>query len=104
MKRRPHLIPALIVVIMLIVAIAPLAYVYYQLLRWVVCGVAVFIAVLAYRWKRIWAICLFGLVAILFNPLAPIYLTKQIWQPIDLACAVLFITSIFVLREPKRSG
>jgi hypothetical protein len=101
-RGRPNLIPAVIVAIMLCVAVAPLAYGYYQLLRWVTCGVAVFIAVMAYRWGKVWATWVFGLVAILFNPLAPIHLTKQIWQPIDLACAVLFVISVFVLREPPK--
>jgi hypothetical protein len=103
MSGRPHLIPALIVAIMLVVARAPLAYGYYQLLRWVTCGVAVFIAVMAYRWGKVWATWLFGLVAVLFNPLWPIHLTKEIWTPIDLACAVLFITNVFVLREPTKT-
>ncbi|MCX6009230.1 MAG: hypothetical protein NTW48_04235 [Chloroflexi bacterium] len=102
MRGRPHLIPAVIVGIMLCVAVAPLAYGYYQLLRWVTCGVAVFIAVMAYRWGKVWATWVFGLVAILFNPLWPIYLTRAIWRPIDLACAVLFVTSVFVVREPTK--
>lgn len=104
MRGRPHLIPALIAAIMLIIAIAPLAYAYYELLRWIVCCGAVFIAVMTYRWNKIWATCLFGLIAVLFNPLSPIHLTKQIWQPIDLTCALLFFVSIFLLRAPAKSG
>ena len=102
MKGRPHLVPALIVAIMLVVAIAPLVYGYYQLLRWVTCGVAVFIAIMAYRWGKLWATWVFGLVAVLFNPIWPIYLARGIWRPVDLACAVLFITSVFVLRGPTK--
>jgi len=102
MSGRPHLIPAVIVAIMLLVAIAPLPYVYYQFLRWVTCGIAIFMAIQAYRWKRIWAVWLFGLVAVLFNPIAPIHLTKEIWRPINAACSVLFITSVFVLRGPAK--
>ena len=101
MRRRPHLIPALIVAVMLLVAVAPLPYVYYQFLRWVTCGVGVFIAFQAYRWKKIWGIWLFGLIAVLFNPIAPIHLTKAIWQPIDCVSAVLFGTSTVFLREPS---
>jgi FtsH-binding integral membrane protein len=101
MRGRPHLIPALVVAVMLVVAIASLPYGYYQLLRWVTCGVAVFIAIMAYRWGKVWATGIFGLVAVLFNPLLPIYLTREIWRPIDLTCAVLFIVSIFILKEHK---
>ena len=102
MGGRPHLIPALIIAVMLVVAIASLPYGYYQLLRWVTCAVAVFIAVMGYRWGKVWATWVFGLVAILFNPLWPIHLTREIWRPIDLVYAVLFITSVFVLREPAK--
>jgi hypothetical protein len=100
MKGKPHLIPAVIVAVMLCVALAPLAYGYYQVLRWVTCGVAVFIAVMAYRWGKVWAMGVFGLIAVLFNPIWPIHLTKNIWMPIDLMCAALFVTGVFVLRKP----
>ncbi len=99
MEKRPHLIPALIVAIMLLVAVAPLPYGYYQFLRWVTCGVAAFIAVKGYTWKQTWATWLFGAVAVMFNPILPIYLTREIWRPIDLAVALLFVLSILLLRE-----
>lgn len=99
MKGRPHIIPALIVAVMLLGAVAPLPYGYYQFLRWATCGVGIFIAVEAYRWGKIWAVWLFGVVAVLFNPLIPIHLTKEIWQPIDLICALLFGLSMLLLKE-----
>lgn len=99
MQNRPHLIPALIVAIMLLVAAAPLPYGYFQFLRWAVCGVAIFIAVKSYAWKQTWAIWLFGAVAVLFNPILPIDLTREIWRPIDLAGALLFSLSILLLPE-----
>jgi len=99
-KARPHLIPSLIVAAMLLVAVAPLPYGYYQFLRWAACGVAVFIAFKSYKWKKTWAIWLFGGIAVLFNPIVPIYLTKEIWQPIDLVCALLFGLSTLFLKEP----
>jgi len=102
MISRPHLIPALVVAVMLVVAICSLPYGYYQLLRWCTCGVAVFIAVMGYRWGKIWATWVFGFVAVLFNPLLPIHLTREFWRPIDLVCAALFFTIVFVLREPAK--
>jgi len=100
MKRKSDLIPAFIVAAMLLIAMAELPYGYYQLLRWVVCGVAVYIAYMAYKCGNIWATWVFGFVAVLFNPFIPVYLTKEIWRPIDFICAILFGLSIFFLKQP----
>ena len=102
MNRRPHLIPALVAMIMLFVAVADLQYGYYQILRWVVCGVAVYIAYMAYSWGKIWATWVFGFVAVLFNPIVPVYLTKEIWQPIDVICGILFGASTIFLKDPTQ--
>jgi len=101
MDRRPHLIPALVAAVMLFVAIVKLPYGYYQLLRWVVCGVSAYIAYLSYKWEKVWATWVFGFVAILFNPILPIHLTKEIWQPIDIICAMLFTLSPIFLTGHK---
>jgi hypothetical protein len=102
LKTRPHLIPALLISVMLLVAVAPLSYGYYQFLRWVTCAVGIYIAVMGYIWKLPWSTWVFGAVALLFNPLFPIFFTKQIWQPIDLGTAVLFGLSIFLVHEPDK--
>ena len=101
MDKRPHLIPSLIAAIMLAGALAKWPYGYYQFLRFIVCGVAIYIAYTAYNWQKMWAVWLFGFVAILFNPLAPIHLSRELWQPIDFICAILFIVIIVVLKEPR---
>ena len=67
LDKRPHLIPAIIAAIMLLLALAPWPYGYYQLLRFVTCGVAVYVAFIAYRWQKMWAVWLFGFIAVLFN-------------------------------------
>jgi len=100
-NQRPHLIPALIAAAMLLGALTALPYGYYQLLRFVVCGVGVYVAYTAYNWQKMWAMWLFAFIAVLFNPLIPIHLSREIWQPIDAVCALLFATVAFVLRKPK---
>jgi len=99
-KKRPHLIPSLIAAAMLLLALVPWPYGYYQLLRFVVSGVAVYIASMVYQKQRFWATYLFGFVAILFNPLIPIHLSRKIWQPIDVICAILFIGVASILQKP----
>ncbi|MFC1636345.1 DUF6804 family protein [Planctomycetota bacterium] len=104
LQKRPHLIPAIIAALMLFGALAQWPYGYYQLLRFVVCGVSVYVAVMAYTWKKIWATWLFGIVAILFNPLVPIHLSRELWQPIDFMTAVLFVVTVFVLKRPEQAS
>ncbi len=101
LEKRPHLIPAIIAAIMLLWALASWPYGYYQLLRFIVCAISVYIAYMAYNWQKVWAVWLFGFVAILFNPFAPIHLSREFWQPIDIVCAILFIAIAFVLKKPK---
>lgn len=77
---------------LLILALADMPAGYYTFLRLAVTLGAV-TAVYA-EWKgdfTAWGIT-FSLLAILFNPLIPIYLyDKSIWMPIDLIAAILFV-------------
>ena len=100
MERRPHLIPSVVIAFLLLIATLPLPYGYYMFLRWVTCGMAAFTAYIGYQWETKWALYVFIPIAILFNPIFPIHLTKEIWQPIDIVVAVLFSVSAFVLKKP----
>jgi len=77
---------------------------YYTLLRWVVFGVGVYSAYIAVTFNRIpWAWC-FGLIALFFNPLIPVWLNRATWVNIDVAVGVVFLISIFfVSRRTKKS-
>ena len=99
LQDRPHFIPCIIAALMLFGALGDWPYGYFQLLRFVVCGVSAYVAFTAYTWEKLWATWVFGVIAVLFNPLTPIHLSREIWQPIDFICAVLFIISIFILKE-----
>jgi len=100
MDRRPHQIPMLVITFLLLIATLPLPYGYYIFLRWATCGMAVVTAVIAYKWEVKWVMWVFIPIAILFNPLVPIHLTKEIWQPIDIICAIIFGISAFTLEKP----
>lgn len=100
LQKRPHLIPAIIASLMLLGALGQWPYGYYQLLRLVVCGISVYVAFIAYNWHKIWATWLFGFIAVLFNPLIPIHLSRELWQPIDVICALLFVVVTLVLKKP----
>ena len=100
MKNKPHFLPALVACGLLFGAAASLPYGYYQFLRWAVCGVSAYVAYKAYKWNAKWVAWLFGAIAVLFNPFVPVYLTREIWLPIDIGCAVLFVVIAILLKEP----
>jgi hypothetical protein len=99
-KKRPHLIPAIIAAIMLFGALGQWSDDYYQLLRFVTCCVSVYVAYTAYTWQKMWVVWLFGFIAVLFNPLAPIHFSRELWQYVNIICAVLFAVVAFILRKP----
>jgi flagellar biosynthesis component FlhA len=83
----------LVAALMLCIAVIPaLPHVYFTLLRFVVCGAAAYAAV-----KLKSSPSLGGhfipllIVAVLFNPLRPVFLTPLIWLVLDLGVAVYFL-------------
>jgi hypothetical protein len=104
LQKRPHLIPAIIAAVMLLGSLADWPYGYYQLLRFVVCGVSVYVAYTAHTWHKMWAVWLFGPIALLFNPLVPIHLSREIWQLIDVICAIIFLMFGFIVKEMENKN
>ena len=76
-------------------------YGYYNLLRLVVCGTGVFLAVIAYQKKDTKWTWIMAIVAFVFNPILPFHLGKGIWVMIDVIAGVIFLISIFSLRIKK---
>lgn len=87
---------------MLLFAIHPLPYGYYILLRLVVCGCSIVYAVVGWHFFKPVAI-LSGILALLFNPLIPIYMDKEAWIVIDMIAAVyLFIAWRLLFLKIKK--
>lgn len=80
----------------LLLAITNLPIGYFTFLRIVVTICSVMVVVKdAEKGINLWVIG-FGITAIIFNPLVPVYLQdKSIWIPIDIASAVLFFSKAF---------
>lgn len=71
-------------IVFLILGILPVwPYDYYILLRWIVSGTALYIFVRASEKAEIKRLS-FILIAILYNPLIPIYLNRSVWTLFDL--------------------
>lgn len=69
-------------------------YSYYQILRWVVTIVALYSAYSAYKTKNTKWTVIMVIVAVLFNPIAPIYFAKETWQVLDFITSGVFFVSL----------
>lgn len=96
--------PAIIASILLLLTFFPWAYGYYTILRWVVSLVAIYYIIGFYSKRKVfdWKIWTLIATAVLFNPIAPIYLhSKATWGIIDVIVAGFFIYCAIRLCEPK---
>ena len=104
MMVRPHAIPAGAAAILLLIALGQHPYGYYTFLRWAVTIAAVVVAVVAWKTQSQWVTWPFVGIAILFNPIAPVYMTRASWRPIDIVCAIAFAASLKVETTPQRES
>ncbi|MCY3817867.1 MAG: hypothetical protein OXH52_00680 [Gammaproteobacteria bacterium] len=86
--------------ILLAGALLPWPYGYYELLRLAVCAASAWIAY--EQWRHDdgvsgWVVA-FGGMAMLYNPLMPIHLTREIWSVLNLASASAFVLHLRALR------
>lgn len=90
--------PITISIVMLLLAILPMPYGYYILLRLIVCGTTIYLTWLAKTIDRKGWMWTMGFIALLFNPLILIPLDRATWSLIDLVVAVTFFVSMFKLK------
>ena len=77
-------------------------YGFYTFLRIVTCIAALHVLYLAIednKEKWAWG---FGFIALLFNPIIPFHLGKDIWQFLDIVVAILFLVSIFTVKAKNQ--
>jgi hypothetical protein len=79
-------------------------YGYFQVLRLVVCGVAVYCAALAAQgrgsnWGWLFVAC-----AAMFNPFVPVHLNRSVWAVIDVLAGLALLLSIWFFREQAHTA
>ena len=75
---------------LLLIALLPLPYFYYQLLRIVVIVAAAIYAYKFYEDNQMAKVITFGVIVLIWNPIFPIYMDKSAWMIIDIVGAVVF--------------
>ncbi|AOT05732.1 DUF6804 family protein [Arthrobacter sp. U41] len=95
------MIPAIIGAFFLLVGFLGAPYEFYVVLRWAVTSMAIWMCTIASGQKRtVWLVAFIG-VALLFNPLIPIYMTREFWVLPDLIGVALFATAGGKLRASR---
>lgn len=98
-----YIIGRIIAIILLLWALNKHPYGYYTLLRFVVCGVSVYGAYFATGLKKDGWAWIFGIIAVLFNPIIPIYLDRNTWAFIDVGVVAILLISLFSVRKTNKS-
>ena len=89
---------------MMLVALGPLPYGYYQLLRLVAFLSAGSIAYGFLRQRREAWTATFAMVALVFNPIFPIQLARELWSVLNVLSSAIFLAGMwaaFRVSEPK---
>lgn len=86
---------AVVAISMVTVALvqSDLPFAYFQLMNWVVVGAAILVVMRVHNAFIMWV---FISAAVIFNPLAPIFLRSDIWQIADIAVVACFFMSLFI--------
>lgn len=74
-------------------------YGYFGMLRWIVTITAAWLVVRLWSRVTAWK-WVFGTISVLFNPIAPIYLSRTAWTIIDIVSAALLLWSVRVNHGP----
>jgi hypothetical protein len=96
--------PIYIISALLFLGAVPLPYGYYMLLRIAACGFFIWAAVITYEKQSQYLPWVFGLLALLFNPIIKIHLPKELWAAVDIASAIFILVVRQKLLRPERES
>jgi len=73
------------------------------LLRWICCAVFAYSAVVSFQMKRLLWLCIFGVLAVLFNPIFPLDLDRNSWVVADWFSIGAMVIAAFIFRRGVRT-
>ena len=96
--------PQVICIIMLLWALNPdNPYAYYILLRWVCCGIFAYLAFQAFEQKQQGWVWVLGITALIYNPIIPVHLNRELWSVMNVVTIVISGASVFALRNKNKN-
>lgn len=86
---------------LLLIAVMPMPYGYYQFLRIAITLVVSINAFELYNKNKSTLLVMFVSIIILYNPIIPVHLSKETWMPINLLTAVFLGVFAFVHKNKE---
>lgn len=107
-EKRVSLLPQILAIIMLLWALNPEnPYGYYVLLRIIVCAICSFLALRAHDIRKNDWVWVLGLTAVIYNPIIPTHLTRQIWSVVNVVTIIILAGTFITLNKkvmPNQEG
>lgn len=97
----PAVVPAIIGGFFLLVGWLGAPYEFYVVLRWAVTAMAIWMCTIASGQKRTFWVVVFTSMALLFNPIIPLVMTREFWVLPDMIGVALFATAGGKLRASR---
>jgi Family of unknown function (DUF6804) len=93
-------VPQVIASLMLLWALNPdNPYGYYVLLRWVCCAIFIFLTYQAYMQNKQTWIWVFGVTALIYNPVLRVHLGREIWSIVNILTIGIVLASILIQKN-----
>jgi hypothetical protein len=83
---------------LIIAMLEGLPYGFFQLLRLILFGSSAYLGWLSYVSKKFFWAWSFVIIGVVFNPIIPLYLGRDLWRIADLLVAVFLIISMFTFK------
>ena len=73
------------------------------MLRWICCAAFAYSAITAIQMKRVAWAWIFGILAVLFNPLVLVHLQRATWQIVDWGAIGVIVIAVIVFWRGKET-
>jgi curved DNA-binding protein CbpA len=80
------------------------SYTFHTLLRWVCCPILAYSAVSAHQSKRVAWTWIFGVLAVLYNPIFPVHLNRTTWIGVNWFTAALMLVAGIIFCRPSSNS
>lgn len=98
-QKNSYILSSMLAIILLLLALFDLPYGYYNFLRIMIFIISCYSIYVFYKYEKILWVWIFVIIAVLFNPIIPIYLDKSLWKIVDIVAVIIFLISFIFNKK-----